>query len=151
MVIAETRDLPTRQDCRHRRPGPYLIPDLPKANYDIWYAAIPRGSIQTKSAPGKTLNLKATPAPTKRRGNTSVDLLVLMLKIPDAKLFPGTGTPASPSRCAIRACGCAISRPTLQFLSSVGRQVDARVEHSSGISTARLPPGRRINRDSPVF
>ena len=37
-VIAETTELPhqIRQDRRHRRPGRYVIPDLPKANYKVW-------------------------------------------------------------------------------------------------------------------
>ena len=37
-VIAETRDLPTRyiKIVATDDAGRYLIPDLPKANYDIW-------------------------------------------------------------------------------------------------------------------
>ena len=37
-VIAETRDLPTKyvKIVATDDPGRYLIPDLPKANYDIW-------------------------------------------------------------------------------------------------------------------
>src|SRR5689334_555284 len=65
-VIAETRELPTRyiRIVVTDDQGRYLIPDLPKANYDIWvrgYGLV--DSPKTKSAPGKTLNLKATPAP----------------------------------------------------------------------------------------
>ena len=65
-VIAETRDLPVRfirivvTDDR----GRYVIPDLPKANYDVWvrgYGLV--DSPKVKSAPGKLLNLKAVPAP----------------------------------------------------------------------------------------
>jgi len=61
-VVAETRDLPTRYikivatDDR----GRYLLPDLPKANYDIWvrgYGLV--DSPKVKSAPGKALDLKA--------------------------------------------------------------------------------------------
>src|ERR1041385_5400329 len=59
-VIAETKDLPTKfarivvTDDR----GRYLIPDLPKANYDIWvrgYGLI--DSPRVKGAPGAHLNL----------------------------------------------------------------------------------------------
>src|SRR6476661_5953528 len=61
-VIAETTELPTRfakmvvTDNR----GRYVIPDLPKANYNIWvrgYGLV--DSQKVKSAPGKILNLKA--------------------------------------------------------------------------------------------
>src|SRR5213594_2833946 len=66
-VIAETRDLPTRfakivvTDDR----GRYLMPDLPKANYSVWvrgYGLVDSPKVRT--APGKTLNLKAVVAPT---------------------------------------------------------------------------------------
>src|SRR6266576_2034188 len=66
-VIAETADLPTKfakivvTDDR----GRYLIPDLPKANYNVWvrgYGLVDSPKVQ--SAPGKTLNLAAVPAPT---------------------------------------------------------------------------------------
>src|SRR5262245_50749755 len=59
-VIAETRDTPTRliksvvTDDR----GRYLLPDLPKANYDVWvrgYGLV--DSPKVKAAPGKALNL----------------------------------------------------------------------------------------------
>ena len=65
-VIAETRDTPTRliksvvTDDR----GRYLLPDLPKANYDLWvrgYGLV--DSPKVKAAPGKTLNLTAVAAP----------------------------------------------------------------------------------------
>src|SRR5215468_6508 len=65
-VIAETRELPTRfarivvTDDR----GRYLLPDLPKANYDVWvrgYGLV--DSPKVKAAPGKNLNLSATLAP----------------------------------------------------------------------------------------
>src|SRR5258706_5424082 len=65
-VIAETRDLPTKyvkivvSDDR----GRYLMPDLPKANYDVWvrgYGLV--DSPKVKSAPGKSLDLKAVAAP----------------------------------------------------------------------------------------
>src|SRR5437016_13752704 len=65
-VIAETTDLPTKfarivvTDDR----GRYLIPDLPKATYDVWvrgYGLV--DSRHVRSAAGKTLNLTAVIAP----------------------------------------------------------------------------------------
>jgi len=68
-VIAETRDLPTRliRVVVTDDQGRYLIPDLPKANYDVWvrgYGLV--DSAKVKAAPGKTLNLTAVAAPNPR-------------------------------------------------------------------------------------
>jgi hypothetical protein len=65
-VIAETTALPTKfikivvTDDR----GRYLLPELPKATYDVWvrgYGLI--DSAKVKGQPGQTLNLKASLAP----------------------------------------------------------------------------------------
>ena len=74
--------------------GRYLLPDLPKATYDIWvrgYGLV--DSPKVKAQPGKNLDLKAVPAPEPRRGGglLSGHLLVLDAEYPRAKLFPGTG------------------------------------------------------------
>jgi len=95
-VIAETKDLPTKYvkivvtDER----GRYLIPDLPKANYDIWvrgYGLV--DSVKVKSAPGKALDLKAVRAPNESAAAQYYPAIYWwsMLRIPDAKTFPGTG------------------------------------------------------------
>ena len=66
-VIAETTDLPTKfakivvTDDR----GRYLVPDLPNARYSVWvrgYGLV--DSSKTQAAPGTTLDLRATAAPT---------------------------------------------------------------------------------------
>src|SRR5207247_3124840 len=68
-VIAETTDLPTKYsktvvtDDR----GRYVIPDLPKANYNVWvrgYGLVDSPKVQSTS--GKLLNLTAVPAPNPR-------------------------------------------------------------------------------------
>ena len=73
-VIAETTDLPTKfakivvTDER----GRYVMPDLPKANYSVWvrgYGLVDAPKVQ--SAPGKTLNLTAVPAPNEAGGGSS--------------------------------------------------------------------------------
>src|SRR5881275_570750 len=65
-VIAETTDLPTKyaKIVVTDDQGRYLLPDLPKANYNIWvrgYGLV--DSPKVKAGPGKTLNLKAVVAP----------------------------------------------------------------------------------------
>jgi hypothetical protein len=66
-VIAETTDTPTRYakivvtDDR----GRYLIPDLPKGNYQVWvrgYGLV--DSAKVRASLGKTFDLTAVPAPT---------------------------------------------------------------------------------------
>src|SRR5881396_3804072 len=68
-VIAETTDLPTRfvkivvTDDR----GRYVLPDLPKANYNVWvrgYGLVDSAKVQT--APGKIVNLTGVVAPNPR-------------------------------------------------------------------------------------
>ena len=95
-VIAETTDLPTKfakivvTDDR----GRYVIPDLPKANYDVWvrgYGLVDAPKV--KSSPGKTLNLKALVAPSPAAAAEYYPAIYWfsMLKIPDKSQFPGTG------------------------------------------------------------
>src|SRR6059058_2905235 len=67
-VIAETTDLPTKfvRIVVTDDMGRYLVPDLPKANYNVWvrgYGLV--DSPKVKAAPGTTLNLKAVLAPDK--------------------------------------------------------------------------------------
>jgi hypothetical protein len=95
-VIAETRDLPTRliktvvTDDR----GRYLLPDLPKANYDVWvrgYGLV--DSQKVKAAPGKTLNLTAVaaPGPSAAAAYYPAQYWLALMQMPPARDFPGTG------------------------------------------------------------
>jgi hypothetical protein len=95
-VIAETRDLPTRlvKIVVTDDAGRYVLPDLPKANYDLWvrgYGLV--DSSKVKSEPGKTLNLMAATAPNAAAAAQYYPAIYWfsMLKIPAANQFPGTG------------------------------------------------------------
>ena len=95
-VIAETTDLPTKlaKIVVTDDQGRYVIPDLPKANYNIWvrgYGLV--DSPKVKAAPGKILNLKAVVAPNEAAAAEYYPAIYWysMLKIPDKSLFPGTG------------------------------------------------------------
>src|SRR6266513_454345 len=66
-VIAETADLPTKfvKIVVTDDQGRYLLPDLPRANYNVWvrgYGLVDSRKVQ--AAPGKTLNLTAVVAPS---------------------------------------------------------------------------------------
>ncbi len=95
-VIAETKDLPTKlvKIVVTDDQGRYVMPELPKANYDIWvrgYGLI--DSPKVKSEPGKMLNLTAVVAPNAAAAAEyyPAQYWYSMLKIPDKSLFPGTG------------------------------------------------------------
>jgi hypothetical protein len=95
-VIAETTDLPTKfaKIVVTDDQGRYVIPDLPKANYNIWvrgYGLV--DSPKLRSAPGKLLNFKAVVAPNEAAAAEYYPAIYWysMLKIPDKNLFPGTG------------------------------------------------------------
>src|ERR1043165_1542790 len=95
-VIAETRNLPTRliksvvTDDR----GRYLLPDLPKAEYDVWvrgYGLV--DSPKTKAAPGKILNIKAVAAPDRKAAAQyyPAQYWLALMQMPPKSDFPGTG------------------------------------------------------------
>jgi hypothetical protein len=95
-VIAETRDLPTKyvKIVVTDDSGRYVLPDLPKGNYDVWvrgYGLI--DSPKTKSAPGKQLDLKAVAAPNRAAAAQYYPAIYWysMVKVPEKALFPGTG------------------------------------------------------------
>jgi hypothetical protein len=95
-VIAETIDLPTKyaKIVVTDEQGRYVIPDLPKANYNVWvrgYGLV--DSPKLKSTPGKNLNLKAVGAPSDAAAAEYYPAIYWysMLKIPDKSEFGGKG------------------------------------------------------------
>ena len=95
-VIAETTDLPTKfaRIVVTDDQGCYVLPDLPKANYDVWvrgYGLV--DSPKVKAAPGKNLNLTAVPAPNARAAAEYYPptYWYSLAKVPDKSEFPGTG------------------------------------------------------------
>jgi hypothetical protein len=95
-VIAETSDLPTKfvKIVATDDQGRYLLPDLPKANYDIWvrgYGLV--DSPKVKSDPGKQVALKSVQAPNRAAAAQYYPGIYWysMLHIPEANQFPGTG------------------------------------------------------------
>lgn len=95
-VIAETTELPTKfaRIVVTDDQGRYLIPDLPKARYQVWvrgYGLV--DSPKTTTAPGRRVPLKAVPAPTPKAAAHyyPAGYWLSLLKIPGKDEFPGTG------------------------------------------------------------
>jgi|SRR5688572_4784979 hypothetical protein len=95
-VIAETTELPTplRKIVVTDDQGRFLVPDLPKANYDVWvrgYGLV--DSAKTKVAPGKQINLTAVPAPNAKAAAEyyPAQYWLSLLRVPPKSDFPGTG------------------------------------------------------------
>lgn len=95
-VIAETKDTATRliKSVVTDDQGRYLLPDLPKANYDVWvrgYGLI--DSQKVKTAPGKTVNITAVAAPSPRAAADyyPAQYWSSLMQIPPKSDFPGTG------------------------------------------------------------
>ena len=95
-VIAETTDLPTRfaRMVVTDDQGRYVVPDLPKANYNIWvrgYGLV--DSPKVKATPGKNLNLKAVIAPNEAAAAKYYPAIYWysMMKIPEKSEFGGKG------------------------------------------------------------
>jgi hypothetical protein len=92
-VIAETTDLPTKfakivvTDDR----GRYVMPDLPKANYNVWvrgYGLV--DSTKVKTMPGKIVNLNAVVATTPGQAAEYYPAIYWfsMLRVPEKSEFP---------------------------------------------------------------
>ncbi len=95
-VIAEATDLPTKmvKIVVTDDQGRYLLPELPKANYNVWvrgYGLV--DSPKMKAAPGKTLDLKAVLAPDKKAAAEYYPALYWysLMQMPPKSAFPGTG------------------------------------------------------------
>src|SRR5688572_10958163 len=95
-VVAETTDLPTRliRTVVTDDQGRYVLPDMPKANYDVWvrgYGLV--DSRKVKATPGRQLPLGAEPAPSPRVAAEyyPAQYWLSLLQMPPASDFPGTG------------------------------------------------------------
>jgi hypothetical protein len=92
-VIAETTDLPVRfaRIVVTDEQGRYLIPGLPKANYNVWvrgYGLV--DSVKLRAVPGRTLDHSAVAAPDERSAAQYYPAIYWysMMKIPPAAEFP---------------------------------------------------------------
>src|SRR3984957_4872432 len=93
-VIAETTELGTKMAKMvvTDDQGRYVLPDLPKANYNVWvrgYGLVDSPKVQT--APGKMLNLTAVKAPDEKAAAQYYPAIYWysMLKVPGESAFSG--------------------------------------------------------------
>jgi hypothetical protein len=92
-VVAETNDLPTKfiKIVVTDDQGRYLLPELPKANYDLWirgYGLVDSAHLQAR--PGSTINLKAVTAPDERAAAQvyPASYWISLMRLPPGKLPP---------------------------------------------------------------
>jgi hypothetical protein len=95
-VIAQTTELGTRfaKIAVTDERGRYVVPDLPKAHYEVWvrgYGLVDSPKAAAES--GKILNLTAETAPSLAAAAQYYPAIywASMIKIPDQSRFPGTG------------------------------------------------------------
>ncbi|MBK6487252.1 MAG: carboxypeptidase regulatory-like domain-containing protein [Gemmatimonadetes bacterium] len=95
-VIAETNDLPTpfARIVVTDDSGRYLMPDLPKASYQVWvrgYGLV--DSPKQEAQPGDRLDLTAVPAPDARTAAYyyPAGYWLSLMEVPGHGEFPGTG------------------------------------------------------------
>jgi hypothetical protein len=95
-VIAETTDLPTRftRIVVTDEQGRFLVPDLPKANYNVWargYGLVDSSKLQAQ--PGQVLNLRASAAPNAKAAAEyyPAQYWLSLMRVPGGHEFPGTG------------------------------------------------------------
>src|SRR5438270_8502994 len=95
-VIAQTTELGTRfaKIAVTDERGRYVVPDLPKAHYQVWvrgYGLV--DSPKVAAEPGQHLDLAAVVAPSLADAAQYYPAAYWysMVKIPDKSLFPGTG------------------------------------------------------------
>src|SRR3954465_8033950 len=95
-VIAETRALPTRfiRIVVTDDQGRFVVPDLPKADYDVWvrgYGLI--DSTKVKATPGQTVALTAKAAPDRKAAAQyyPAQYWFALMQLPPKSDFPGTG------------------------------------------------------------
>ena len=133
-VIAETTDLPTKyvKIVVTDDQGRYVIPDLPKANYDVWvrgYGLV--DSPKVKIAPGKHARSERGGGAEPRGGGRILSGALLVLDAEDSgskSLFPGTGPNGNGMPISLKDQGQWLAHHQdrwLQFLPSARRQGDA--------------------------
>jgi hypothetical protein len=95
-VIAESINLPTtlRKIVVTDDQGRYLLPDLPKGDYNVWvrgYGLVDSPKVLT--AAGKAVNLTAVPAPNAKAAAEYYPALYWfsLLRVPPQSDFPGSG------------------------------------------------------------
>ncbi len=137
-VIAETHDLPTgfRKIVVTDERGRYVVPDLPKAVYDVWvrgYGLV--DSPKVNAVPGNTLNLRGVLASSAAAAAHyyPANYWLSLIKPPSRNEFPGTGSKGN---------GIAVSMTTQEeFLGLMAENGCATCHQLGSRITRELPAG----------
>ncbi len=154
-VVAETTDLPTRliKSVVTDDQGRYLVPDLPKATYNVWVRGYGlTDSPKTKATPGKQLALTAVPAPSPARRGRVLPGTVLVVAAAGAsrERLPGHRSDRQWHRaepCARRASGSATSSTPMAVPAAIRWATRPRarsLKTSDASRTRRAAWDRRI-------
>lgn len=142
-VIAETKDLPTKfaRIVVTDDQGRYVVPDLPAAKYEVFVRGFGLvDSPRVAAEPGKTLDLKAVPAPDARAAAAiyPASYWMALLKIPATKVSPS----ARPFSQEVGAKAPFRSPGELSEIEAVATVKQCMVCHMLGSQVTRtLPPG----------
>jgi len=157
-VIAETTDTPTRliKIVVTNDQGRYVIPDLPRGNYDVWvrgYGLV--DSPKIKAMPGKALNLTAVTAPNAAAAAQyyPAQYWWAMMQLPPKSDFPGTGPAATAlprtSRARASGSGNIVATDACTACHQIGGRATREVpkalgtfEHSSAAWDRRIQSGQ---------
>ena len=160
-VIAETRDLPTRfiRIVVTDDQGRFVVPDLPKAEYDVWvrgYGLV--DSAKVKATPGQTREPQGGGRTGQERGRAVLPRSVLVRADADAteERFPGhrarSGNGIAPTvrsqgewiRNVVNTDGCTGCHQMGGAATRTIPQVSAAVRRLAGrMGSARFSPDRR--------
>src|SRR5580765_1479100 len=148
-VIAETSDFATkmRKIVVTDDGGRYLVPDLPKANYQVWvrgYGLVDSRPVSAK--PGSRLALTAVPAPNARAAAQyyPANYWYSLLRVPEKTAFPLTVPVPAP---AARGTPGAMTTRTFQSQDEwINAVKGCIVCHQMGDKgTRELPPGLGVS------
>ena len=148
-VIAETNDLGTRfaKIAVTDERGRYVMPDLPKAHYQVWVRGYGLVDSARSRRAGQDLNLTAVTAPNLAAAAQYYPAAYWysMLKIPDQSRFPGTGRQRQrhPGELQDAAAMAATSSRPMAAATATRSAITrpGTSPRSSAISRARKTPG----------
>ena len=157
-VIAETKELPTRfiKIVVTDDQGRYVIPDLPKAKYQVWvrgYGLV--DSKQVTADPGKIIDLKAVAAPSPKAAAEyyPANYWFSLVRVPAESEFSGTGPKGNGISPAMRNQQDWLGnlKEGCQFCHQLGTKPTRELEAANSIEGWDLRVQRSRSPDDPLL